>query len=128
MKSGEICFIALTKNDILELANNGRPLFPGTDVDDQLKKIFKVLGTPTEESWPGVTQLPDYKPFPIYVPNLNLPQVCFYKSSSYYLLVINVLDDCILDRLCLDGASIKYQRTRSSSKTNCMPAIRANIS
>lgn len=59
----------------LELANSGRPLFPGTDVDDQLKKIFKVLGTPTEETWPGVTQLPDYKPFPIYVPNLNLPQV-----------------------------------------------------
>ncbi|XP_065200041.1 cyclin-dependent kinase 5 homolog isoform X2 [Planococcus citri] len=58
-----------------ELANSGRPLFPGTDVDDQLKKIFKVLGTPTEENWPGVTQLPDYKPFPIYIPNLNLPQI-----------------------------------------------------
>lgn len=71
---------------ILELANSGRPLFPGTDVDDQLKKIFKVLGTPTEESWPGVTQLPDYKPFPIYVPNLNLPQVrvCSCRSTIVY--------------------------------------------
>ena len=39
---------------ILELANAGRPLFPGSDVDDQLKRIFKLLGTPTEEtSWPG---------------------------------------------------------------------------
>ena len=38
----------------LELANAGRPLFPGSDVDDQLKRIFKLLGTPTEEtSWPG---------------------------------------------------------------------------
>ena len=27
-----------------ELANGGRPLFPGTDADDQLKKIFKLLG------------------------------------------------------------------------------------
>ena len=37
-----------------ELANAGRPLFPGSDVDDQLKRIFKLLGTPTEEtSWPG---------------------------------------------------------------------------
>ena len=31
-------------NDIecfTELANAGRPLFPGNDVDDQLKRIFK---------------------------------------------------------------------------------------
>ena len=27
-----------------ELANAGRPLFPGSDVDDQLKRIFKLLG------------------------------------------------------------------------------------
>lgn len=47
-----------------ELANAGRPLFPGSDVDDQLKRIFKLLGTPTDDSWPGVSQLADYKPFP----------------------------------------------------------------
>lgn len=47
-----------------ELANAGRPLFPGSDVDDQLKRIFKLLGTPTEDSWPGVSQLADFKPFP----------------------------------------------------------------
>lgn len=47
-----------------ELANAGRPLFPGSDVDDQLKRIFKLLGTPTEDTWPGVSQLADYKPFP----------------------------------------------------------------
>lgn len=47
-----------------ELANAGRPLFPGSDVDDQLKRIFKLLGTPTDETWPGVSQLADYKPFP----------------------------------------------------------------
>jgi hypothetical protein len=28
----------------LELANAGRPLFPGSDIDDQLKRIFKLLG------------------------------------------------------------------------------------
>jgi len=58
-----------------ELANAGRPLFPGSDVDDQLKRIFKLLGTPTEESWGGHTQLPDYKPFPIYHATASLSQV-----------------------------------------------------
>ncbi|XP_045525541.1 cyclin-dependent kinase 14 isoform X1 [Pieris brassicae] len=37
----------------------GVPTFPGVrDTNDQLDKIFKVLGTPTEESWSGVTRLP----------------------------------------------------------------------
>ena len=28
---------------------------------DQLFRIFRVLRTPTEYLWPGVTQLPDFK-------------------------------------------------------------------
>lgn len=47
----------------------GRPLFPGSNANDQLMRIFKKLGTPTEESWPEVKQLPDYKDdFTIYPP------------------------------------------------------------
>lgn len=41
----------------------GMPTFPGIrDTYDQLDKIFKLLGTPTEDSWRGVTHLPGYKP------------------------------------------------------------------
>ena len=58
-----------------ELANAGRPLFPGSDVEDQLKRIFKLLGSPTEESWPGVSSLPDFRPFPLYPANACLAQV-----------------------------------------------------
>ncbi|XP_073946906.1 cyclin dependent kinase Eip63E isoform X1 [Choristoneura fumiferana] len=37
----------------------GLPSFPGVrDTHDQLDKIFKVVGTPTEESWVGVSRLP----------------------------------------------------------------------
>jgi len=39
------------------------PLFPGDSEIDQLYKIFKMLGTPNEEIWPGITELPDYKAF-----------------------------------------------------------------
>jgi cyclin-dependent kinase 5 len=60
---------------LTELANAGRPLFPGSDVDDQLKRIFKLLGTPTESSWSGLAQLPDFKPFPIYHPSMSFAQV-----------------------------------------------------
>lgn len=40
---------------------NMKPLFQGDSEIDQLFKIFRVLGTPSEECWPGVTKLADYK-------------------------------------------------------------------
>ena len=43
------------------MANGGRPLLPGSDVDEQLKRIFKLVGTPTESTWPELTKLPEYK-------------------------------------------------------------------
>lgn len=46
-----------------------RAMFPGDSEIDQLFRIFRTLGTPTEEGWPGVSQLPDYKPlFPRWEP------------------------------------------------------------
>lgn len=46
-----------------------RTLFPGDSEIDQLYRIFRQLGTPTEELWPGVTTLPDFKPiFPKWDP------------------------------------------------------------
>jgi len=46
-----------------------RPLFPGDSEIDQLFRIFRSLGTPTEALWPGVSSLPDYKPvFPRWEP------------------------------------------------------------
>lgn len=38
-----------------------QPLFPGDSEIDEIFRIFRLLGTPDEEAWPGVTQLPDYK-------------------------------------------------------------------
>ncbi|KAF8329402.1 kinase-like domain-containing protein [Cantharellus anzutake] len=36
------------------------PYLPGESDMDQLKTIFRALGTPTENEWPGHTKLPDY--------------------------------------------------------------------
>ncbi|KAF4504668.1 hypothetical protein G6O67_008093 [Ophiocordyceps sinensis] len=38
-----------------------KPLFPGDSEIDEIFKIFRALGTPTEELWPGVTSYPDFK-------------------------------------------------------------------
>lgn len=38
-----------------------KPLFPGDSEIDEIFKIFRILGTPTESEWPGVTSFPDFK-------------------------------------------------------------------
>ncbi|OJD16823.1 CMGC/CDK/CDK5 protein kinase [Blastomyces percursus] len=57
----------------------GRPLFPGTTNEDQLQKIFRLMGTPSERSWPGISKFPEYKPnFQVYATQdlrLILPQI-----------------------------------------------------
>lgn len=48
---------------------NGRPLVAGTSESDQLDRIFRLLGTPTLQDYPGMVQLPDYSPdLPPYPP------------------------------------------------------------
>ncbi|KAK1647276.1 hypothetical protein QYE76_065081 [Lolium multiflorum] len=39
-------------------------LFPGDSELQQLLHIFRLLGTPTEENWPGVTHLRDWHEYP----------------------------------------------------------------
>ena len=45
----------------------GRPLFPGTTNEDQLLRIFRLMGTPSERSWPGISSFAEYKQtWPVY--------------------------------------------------------------
>ena len=47
----------------------GAPLFAGDSEIDTIFKIFQKLGTPSEQVWPGVSELPDYKAsFPKWPP------------------------------------------------------------
>lgn len=47
---------------ILAEMATGSPLFAGDSEIDTAFKIFQKLGTPTEAIWPGVSELPDFKP------------------------------------------------------------------
>ncbi|KAG2585340.1 hypothetical protein PVAP13_6KG384006 [Panicum virgatum] len=50
-----------------ELVTNN-PLFPGDSELQQLLHIFKLLGTPNEQVWPGVGKLPDWHEYPQWKP------------------------------------------------------------
>lgn len=58
-----------------------RPLFPGDSEIDQLFKIFRLLGTPTDETWPGVTNLPDFNvSFPLWPAKVLIEELPELKS------------------------------------------------
>ena len=65
----------------------GGALFPGTSNEDQLKRIFRLMGSPSESSWPGISQYTEYK-----------------QSSSIYTtqdlsVVLPQSDPCSIDLL-----------------------------
>jgi len=70
-----------------EMAMQGVPLFPGDSEIDQIFKIFRILGTPNEDLWPGVSGLPDYKP--------TFPQ----WSRQDLARIVSTLDENGLDML-----------------------------
>ncbi|KAL4319766.1 hypothetical protein GQ457_18G000400 [Hibiscus cannabinus] len=73
---------------------NQRPLFPGDSEIDELFKIFRILGTPNEDTWPGVTSLPDFKSaFPKW-PSQDLATVVPNLESSGV--------DLLSKMLCMD--------------------------
>lgn len=54
---------------ILGEMHTGRPLFPGKNNSDQLIKIFRLFGTPNDQTWPAVTEYSEWnKSFPVFAP------------------------------------------------------------
>ncbi|OMO68787.1 hypothetical protein CCACVL1_19824 [Corchorus capsularis] len=56
-------------------------LFPGDSEFQQLLHIFRLLGTPTEKQWPGVTSLKDWHVYPKWEPQ-NLARSVLTLSAD----------------------------------------------
>ncbi|XP_028153092.1 cyclin-dependent kinase 2 [Diabrotica virgifera virgifera] len=68
-----------------------KALFPGDSEIDQLYKIFKVMGTPTEENWEGVSLYPDYKPtFPAWKA-VDLSDIVRFHNQEEEDFILNML-------------------------------------
>lgn len=72
---------------------NRKPLFPGDSEIDEIFRIFKIMGTPNENTWPDVIQFPDFKPaFPkwtkkklsYYISNLNSDGIDLLENMLAY--------------------------------------------
>lgn len=66
----------------------GKALFAGLNDNDQIKKIFRILGTPTEKDYPGLIKLPDWNPelFEVYPPQDLKQYVSNLEDEGFKLL------------------------------------------
>uniref|UniRef100_A0A8C1YHL8 cyclin-dependent kinase n=1 Tax=Cyprinus carpio TaxID=7962 RepID=A0A8C1YHL8_CYPCA len=69
----------------------GRPMFPGSTVKEELHLIFRLMGTPTEESWPGITANEEFKSylFPQYRAQALINHVPRYHTNTTNKLTCN---------------------------------------
>jgi cyclin-dependent kinase 7 len=66
------------------------PLFPAETDIEQLRLIFRLRGTPTEETWPGHTSLPTYIPFKPSQPK-EMKQIFVAAGAD----ALDLLDRCL---------------------------------
>lgn len=66
------------------------PFLTGDSDIDQISKIFQMLGTPTEEQWPGMKSLPDFMQFKVF-PGTPLQHI--FTAASDDLLAL--LESCL---------------------------------
>ncbi|KAL4226585.1 Cyclin-dependent kinase 17 [Mactra antiquata] len=79
----------------------GRPLFPGSTVEDELHLIFKTLGTPDDVIYPGLSQNEEYLMY-------NIPQ---YSAEP----LINIAPRLDGDGLDLLSQLLQYQAKMRTS-------------
>lgn len=84
----------------------GRPLFPGSTVEDELHYIFKILGTPTEENFPGISKNEEFQSY-------NFSQ---YESEN----LINVAPRLDSEGLDLLSKLLLYEAKKRSSAAEGM--------
>uniref|UniRef100_A0A8C7W5C4 cyclin-dependent kinase n=1 Tax=Oncorhynchus mykiss TaxID=8022 RepID=A0A8C7W5C4_ONCMY len=78
---------------LFEMAT-GRPMFPGSSVKEELHLVFRIIGTPKEDSWPGISNndefrsymFPEYRPQPLinHVPRLDTEGIDMLTALLLY--------------------------------------------
>ena len=93
---------------ILGEMHTGRPMFPGKSNSDQLVRIFRLLGTPNEQTWPHVSEYPEWnKAFPTYPPQV--------LASAYPMMEAQAVD--LLSKLLVYQPGLRLSANEALSHT-----------
>uniref|UniRef100_A0A0K0G2J9 Cyclin-dependent kinase 5 (inferred by orthology to a human protein) n=1 Tax=Strongyloides venezuelensis TaxID=75913 RepID=A0A0K0G2J9_STRVS len=71
---------------IVEMINEGEPLFNGTSDLEQLKNIFTILGLPNEGNLPGYSDIPFFQYFSVEIQEFKLLKKSLKKINDEIIL------------------------------------------
>uniref|UniRef100_A0A915A5Y6 Protein kinase domain-containing protein n=1 Tax=Parascaris univalens TaxID=6257 RepID=A0A915A5Y6_PARUN len=109
-----------------------KPLFQGDSEIDQIFRIFRIMTTPTEKTWEGISQLPDYNPaFPIWRVDtlasilngcmshkaVNLLRRMLVYNPAKRISAVEVLTDSYFDDL--DKTSLPADHYNGNAQLDC---------
>ncbi|KAK6643978.1 Cyclin-Dependent Kinase 7 [Polyplax serrata] len=103
------------------------PFLQGESDLDQLTKIFQVLGTPTEETWPGMKGLPDFIQFK---PSVGTPFRDIFTAATNDLLDLlsKLLAMCPSERCTASEAlQMEYFRNKPYPTPGCQLPLPTSI-
>ena len=95
------------------------------EAHDQVMRIFKVLGTPTEETWPSMIDLPEYKsdwpkfeavPLSTVAPNLDALGLDLLSRMLRYEPSRRVSAKEALEHAYFEGVAEEMQKEMNSSR------------
>uniref|UniRef100_A0A8C6PF63 Cyclin dependent kinase 18 n=1 Tax=Nothobranchius furzeri TaxID=105023 RepID=A0A8C6PF63_NOTFU len=104
----------------------GRPMFPGATVKEELHLIFRLMGTPTEETWPGVSSNEEFRSylFPQYRPQALINHEGEQKIQKGLEVKNNVLDTWRQSSLKEHKPKDPVTRNKTTLTTNNGPTTR----
>ncbi|GAA5997810.1 uncharacterized protein JCM10292_006830 [Rhodotorula paludigena] len=100
---------------------SGLPLVPGDSEIDQIFRIFRLMGTPTEQTWPGLVQMPDYKPS---FPNWRAADLrkVLPEMDDRALHLLNAMLQIDPERRMSAKSALRHPYFHSNSPTSGLPS------
>lgn len=103
------------------------PFLPGESDLDQLTRIFQTLGTPTEETWPGVTGLQDYIQFKTF-PGMPLKHIFTAAGDDLLDLISALLSVNPVSRVsCTQALKMPYFSNRPAPSTGAQLPLPSSL-
>ncbi|KAK9507786.1 hypothetical protein O3M35_007563 [Rhynocoris fuscipes] len=103
------------------------PFLPGESDLDQLTRIFHTLGTPTEQTWPGMTTLQDYIQFKSF-PGTPLKHIFTAAGDDLLDVLSSLLTINPLKRInCPQALQMPYFSNKPAPSTGAQLPLPSNL-
>lgn len=109
----------------------GRPLFPGSTVEEELRLIFMGLGSPPADAWPDLPlpyTFPHYHPEPLLARAPRLDSDAIDLLNKFLCVSLSIVKPIILTVICLLKITTQPIKTLTvSTEMQCCCSVEVSV-